>query len=123
MTEYYFLASLLPELQIGHVPQLGFNELHELLRSNLKKEDMGRVHHFLRMIDLENMRRLFVKESLDPRGNLNKEELEEALTDKQFSKDEPFPDYLYEFLERHKTNEERAKEFPLVMGRYLQVES
>jgi hypothetical protein len=123
LAEYYFLASLLPELQIGHVPTLGFLEFMQLLKANLNREDYKRVLHFLRLIDLENMRRLFVGEPLDPRGNLNEEQLKEALDERQFSNSEPFPEFFYHFLEKHKTSEERAKEFPFVMGRYLQEET
>lgn len=119
MAEYYFLASLLPQLEIGHVPTLGFEELKELLRTNLTKEDAQKVKTLLRMVDMENMRRVFAGEKIDPRGNLNAEELKEALHQGQFSDEEEFPPYLQDFLEKYKTNEERIAKFPQLMGRFL----
>lgn len=123
MTEYYFLASLLPQLEIGHVPTLGFSEMKELLRTNLKAEDAEKVKTLLRLIDFENMRRIFAGERIDPRGNLNAEELKEALNLGQFSDEEEFPTYLGDFLEKYKSNEERIAKFPQVLGRFLQETS
>lgn len=111
MKEYYFLASLLPELEIGHVPDLGMVELKELLRVNLLPEDLLKTQRFLRQIDLENFRAFWVKEPIDPRGNLNHDGIEQALTDLAWSEKEQFPDYLVEFLEKYQEGEERFTHF------------
>jgi hypothetical protein len=123
MAEYYFLASLLPPLEIGHVPTLNFAELKALLAINLNKKDASRVKRFLRMIDFENMRRIFSHEPIDPRGNLTEEELKVAIAEQSFSPEEEFPEYLIEFLEKYRTDEERNAHFSFLMSNYLRQES
>lgn len=117
--KYYFVASLLPELVIGHVPALGFFELKEILRVNLSEEDKKKVRHFLRLIDLENLRALWAHEPHDPRGNLTREELEKALENQEWSDEEPFPEYLIDFLDKYESKEERVRHFSLVMTDFL----
>ena len=123
MADYYFLASLLPALEIGHVPTLNFSELKSLLAINLSKQDALKTRKFLRMIDIENMRRIFSHEPIDPRGNLNEEELKTAIQEQSFSPEEEFPDYLIDFLEKYRTDEERNAHFSFLMGNYLSQES
>ncbi len=119
MNEYYFLASLLPPLEIGHLPALGFQELQELIRSNLTKRDRIKVQRFLSQIDIENMRAYWAHEPLDPRGNLNREHLEQALQDFRWADGEPFPFFLTAYLEKFQSNQERKDHFPFLMSQYL----
>ncbi len=123
MTEYYFLASLLPALEIGHVPTLGFAELKQLLAINLTNVDLQKTQEFLRYVDLENMRRLFSNEPQDPRGNLNAEELREAIAEQQFPNGDPFPEYMVEYFDKYRTEPERLEHFSELMSAYLQEES
>jgi hypothetical protein len=119
LTEYYFLTSLLPELAIGHVPALGFEELKNLLMVNLKKEDWKKVEIFLRLIDVENMRKVWTNQAIDPRGNLNRPDLEKAIHEFMWSEDEEFEDYIIDFLEKYRTPEERAAAFSFLLGTFL----
>ena len=119
MTEYYFLASLLPPLEIGRVPALGFAELKELLRANLTKSDRGRVEQFLRIIDLENLRSFWAKEPFDPRGNVTEEEMEQALLDVQWPVGEEFASYIQDYLDKYHTSEERLLHFSWLMGQFF----
>lgn len=121
MTEYYFLASLLPPLEIGRVPGLGFPELKELLRNNLTEEDQMRVRRFLRLIDLENLRSYWAGEPFDPRGNLNREEMEQALLNVQWPVGEEFPLFLQDYLNKYHTNEERLRHFPLLLSQFFEL--
>lgn len=121
MTEYYFLASLLPPLEIGHVPSLGFPELKELLSNNLTKEDQLRVRRFLRLIDMENLRSFWANEPFDPRGNLNREEMEQALFNLQWPIGDEFPLFLQDYLNKYHTNEERLQHFPLLMSQFFEL--
>ncbi len=123
MAEYYFLASYLPRLEIGHVPTLGFQELKELLRVNLNQEDLKKVITLLHWIDFENFRALWAKEPIDSRGNYTKEELEQALHDEEWPGFEEFPYYVQDFLHKYTTNEERLAYFPLLMSQFLTTES
>ncbi len=122
MTEYYFIASLLPPLEIGHVPGLGFPELKELVRINLTDVDQRRVWRFLRFIDLENLRSFWAKEPFDPRGNLNSHEMEQALLDFQWPNGEDFPLFLQDYLNKYHSNEDRLEYFPLLMSLFFQYQ-
>lgn len=122
MTEYYFLASLLPPLEIGHVPALGFSELKELLRTNLTVTDKKRVQEFLRLLDFENLRSFWAKEPFDPRGNVREEEMEQAVLDAQWPDGEEFPAYLREFLDKYHSDEERLEHFALLMTYFFAQE-
>ncbi|NGX60725.1 MAG: hypothetical protein K940chlam9_00193 [Chlamydiae bacterium] len=120
MTEYYFLASLLPPLEIGHVPALGFPELRVLLEQNLSQGDKEKVVQFLRILDLQNLRAYWAGEPLDPRANVTTpEEMEQALLDVQWPVGEEFPDYLRDYFEKYHTNEDRLAHFPLLMGQFF----
>ncbi len=119
MTEYYFLASLLPPLEIGHVPGLGFTELKELLRTNLTSGDLERVTHFLRWIDLENLRSFWAKQPFDPRGNVRENEMEQALINVQWPVGEEFAPYLQDYLEKYHSTEERLQHFSLLMSQFF----
>lgn len=119
MTEYYFLASLLPPLEIGHVPALGFSELKTLLEANLTEADQIKVRKFLRILDLENLRAFWAKEDFDPRGNVQPDQMEQALLDVAWPVGEEFPPYLQDYLERYHTSEERLHYFPLLMTEFF----
>ena len=120
--EYYFLASLLPELVIGHVPALGFPELKEFLAVNLRPHDVKKMEQFLRLVDIENLRAIWANEPIDLRGNLNKEKLEQALVDLSWAEEEEFPDYLRDFLQKYHSSEERIAKFSILMSRFLEEE-
>lgn len=120
--EYYFLASLLPQLEIGHLPALGFQEFKQFLAINLLPKDMKKVQQFLRLLDIENFRSIWASEPLDWRGNLKKEQLQQALEEFCWPDGEEFPDYLRDFLEKNSTSEERLAKFSLLMSRFLEEE-
>jgi hypothetical protein len=119
MNEYYFLAALLPPLEIGHVPALGFQELMVLMESNLSKEDKKKVTTFLSQNDMENMRALWASEPFDPRGNLTKSQMEQALIDFTWPSGVSFPFFLIDYLEKYRTNEERLVHFSQLMSHYF----
>lgn len=123
MTEYYFLASLLPPLEIGHVPTLGSTSLKELLQSNLTKEDLKKTQKLFRFIDMENMRAFWANEPFDRRGTVNREEMEHALANEEWPEGESFSPYLADYLATYHTIEERLKYFPLLMSQFFTVEA
>ncbi len=106
MSNYYFLSSLLPALSIGEPSPLPFNELEDLLEYNLSKDDYEKVVVLRRMIDIENIRQLWRENPVDIRGNLSDKELEESLL-----VGEGLPNYVYRFLERYHSIEERLHYF------------
>jgi len=123
MKEYYFLASLLPPLEIGHVPSLGFPELKDLLAINLAPEDLEKVRKFLRLIDIENMRAFWSGEPFDPRGNLNRAAMELAIQDQMWSPSEEFPIYLSDYLDKYHSVADRLSHFSLLLNQFFLNES
>lgn len=120
MTQYYFLSSLLPQLEIGHVPELGFFELKQYLQVQLSDHDLEVFQRFMRLTDLDNFRALWAGEPIDPRGNLTTEELEQAQENLSWPGDEPFPPYLLSFLTKYTKNEERIRDFSRIVSRFLE---
>jgi hypothetical protein len=119
MNDYYFLASLLPPLEIGHVPTLDFHELKMLMSSNLTKSDQNKVEEFLSQIDLENMRAFWAQEPFDHRGNISEEQMEYALKDFSWPTGRPFPPFLTDYLEKYHSSEERLSHFPLLISQFF----
>lgn len=120
--EYYFIASLLPPLEIGHVPTLGSVELKDLLSINLAEEDLNYVKSFLRLIDFENMRALWAGEPFDPRGNVGEEEMQEAIANRAWPDGEEFPEYLQDFLIKFHSKEDRLKHYSFLIGQFFNYE-
>lgn len=118
MPEYYFVGSLLPDLQIGHPVEITFEEFDQLLRLNLSDKDYAKTKVLRRFWDIENLRSYWKKEPIDPRSNLNETEIEDALLET-----ERLPAYIHDFLERHESDDERLKYFPELMSAYFREES
>ncbi len=119
MKEYYFLAALLPQLEIGHIPALGMSELKELLYVNLIGQDWLLTKRFLRQIDMENFRAFWRKEPVDSRGNLSRDEIGKALIDQAWSETEEFSDYLVDYLNKYQEDAERVAHFHRLFVDYL----
>lgn len=117
--KYYFLGSAFPELHLGAPPELGFHELSHLLKNNLTEEDYAKVDVIRRYYDIQNLRSLWKEEDLDKWGNLDKNELEDAvLTGSGFVQ---MP-YVSDFLQQHGTTEERLRHFPQLVAGYFNEE-
>lgn len=119
MREYYFVASLLPPLEIGHIPTLGFADLMVLLDANLGRKDRQTVRKFLTMIDFENMRAFWAKEPFERRGNLNEEQMDEALSHLQWPSGESLPQFLIDYLGKYHSDKERLHHFSLLMSQFF----
>lgn len=117
MANYYFLAATLPPLQLGEKVDFSFKELAQLLEVNLYDRDLEKACIFRRMIDLGNIRALFQEESIDPRGNLNEKELDEALLFK-----DGMPDYVFDFLDQFETTPEKLRHFSGLFSAYFSNE-
>ena len=106
MGNYYFLAASLPPLVLGEKPDVTFEELTSRLEINLTKSDFEQTVIFRRYIDMSNIRALFLEESIDPRGNLNEKELDEAMLLK-----DGLPQYVFDFLDRFTDMSEKLRNF------------
>lgn len=104
MSNYYFLAASLPPLVLGEKPEITFEELKERLPINLTKADLEQAQVLFRFLDLQNIRALLLEEPIDPHGNLNEKELDEALLIRNI-----LPVYVFDFLDQFENLPERVK--------------
>jgi len=102
MARYYFLLSSLPELSLGGQADITFEQFKTMLELNLTPQDLSQARLFLSLIDLRNIRALWLKEPLDPRGSLNEKELDEALLVQDF-----LPPFVFDFLDRYESVKDR----------------
>lgn len=117
MHNYYFVAPSLPSLVLGEVPDISFEQLMNRLRINLSRKDWEKITVLRRIVDLYNIRALYLKKNHDPRGNLTERELDEALLVKA-----DLPDYVFEFLGKFEDNKEKARMFFGLLSRFYSEE-
>lgn len=118
MTNYYFLATALPPLQIGVRPEINFDELEFLFRINLTEKDYAKTEVIRRFYDILNIRAFWKGEELDPYGTLDPLALEEALLSR-----EGLPEYVYSFTDQYDSIDSRIHHFPKLLTTYFTVES
>jgi hypothetical protein len=113
MSDYYYLASSLPALEIGEIPRVSFDELMDDLHLNLLSEDLHKAEVLRRWIDIKNLGASFRSDDINPRGNVDLEDIATI---------EKYPLYIQEFLGEHESNEERVKYFPKLLALFFQNE-
>lgn len=118
MRNYYFLATALPTLQIGVPPEISYNDFQDLIHDNLSSRDMQQVEVIRLLYDIQNIRAFWKKEELDPRGNFNELDLEEALLARK-----GFPEYVYDFLDAYDSLQLRLQYFPTLISSYFRNEA
>lgn len=106
MSGYFFLVPSLPELRIGNPPEISWDELSFLLHSNLSKNDYEKVRMLRLYFDLENIRSLWSSFPLNRFGNFDEVALEQALVTRS-----GLPSYVYDYIDRFDSKEERLKNF------------
>lgn len=118
MTNYYFVGILLPSLQLDAPSEnISFREFSRLLHDNLAPLDLNLSAILCRYYDIENIRKLWLHETLSPYGNLDEAGLNEAITNF-----ESLPDYVLDYLERYETKEARLHFFPALFAAYYREE-
>lgn len=117
MKNYYFVAASLPPLVLGQAPEITFEELIHRLELNLSKEDLAQVKVLRLAIDLYNIRAHYSNQPIDPRGNLNEKELDDALL-----AEADLPEYVFEFLNQFDEVQEKVRHFFGLLSRYFSVE-
>jgi hypothetical protein len=118
MNRYPFIAASLPDIQIGSRPEISFKEMEDLLALNLMNWDRKKVEELLELVDIDNIKALWLGLPLHSAGSMNAKELEEAILVKDF-----LPSFVIEFLERYETTEQRLDHFPaLYTGLYQQMD-
>jgi len=117
MGNYYFLAPSLPPLVFGMKVELSSERLASMLEINLSKEDFAKLTVLRRYVDLQNIRSLISEEDIDPRGNLNEKELDEALLIRN-----NLPEYVFDFLNRYESVAEKVRNFSSLLVTYFHEE-
>ncbi|MBI2743482.1 MAG: DUF2764 family protein [Chlamydiales bacterium] len=118
MGNYYFVAASLPPLVLGEKPEVTFEELKARLEINLSKEDLEKTVVLRRIVDLQNIRSLLLEEPIDLRGNLDEQELDEALLIHNI-----LPSYVFDFLDQYETVTERLKHFFGLLSKFFAEET
>lgn len=117
MGNYYFLAASLPPLVLGQKPEITFEEFKNRLELNFSKRDYAQVKTVLLFTDLQNIRALLLEEPIDPRGNLDEKELDEALLIRNI-----LPDYVFDFFDSYENLQERVKSFFGLLSQFFREE-
>lgn len=117
MTQYFYLATVLPSLQFGVEPEISFDDLSILLQDNLTPGDKKQAEVIRRYYDILNLRAFWKGEPLDPHGNWNSNELEEVILDRNH-----IPKYLDRYLDEYESTADRLKNFPRLLAAYFQEE-
>ena len=113
MANYYFLAISLPQLSLDAPPEITFPQFSTLLRDNLTEKDYRKTALIRRLYDLLNLKALWKDEEIDPHGELNANELEEALLTQS-----GLPDYVFAFMEKYPTTPERLAHFQSLIATF-----
>lgn len=114
---YYFIRASCPPIVLGEVPEITWQEYKTLLEDNLIPSDKKKLATLLRIYDFENMRFLWNQEPLEPFGNYDEQQLEEALLSEV-----GFPQYVYRFIEEHPNEKDLVRYFPDLLHRFFQHE-
>jgi Protein of unknown function (DUF2764) len=117
MKNYYFLVPSLPPLRLGEKPDITFERLTALLEIGLTKKDLQKTQVLRRFVDINNIRSVLLEEKIDPRGNLNEKELDEALLIKNI-----LPEYVFDFLDQFEKVSERIRNFSGLFSTYFSSE-
>jgi hypothetical protein len=106
MGRYYYVINAFPVLSLGVKPEMTYEEARDMLFLNLCRRDWEQVVLFQRLVDIRNIRALWLQEPLDPRGNFGEKDLEEALLVRM-----ALPPFVVSFLERYESQEDRLRYF------------
>jgi len=117
MANYYFLGTILPELRIGEKPEMSLVECEQLIYDNLSTTDFALINRIRNFYDIPNLLSYWKGESFSQLGNFDYYELEEALATKS-----GLPEYIFKFLEKYETKDERLKHYPELLATFFQVE-
>lgn len=115
MGNFYYIATLLPVLEIGIRPELTFSEYDTLLKLNLNKREYSFVKRIKEYHDLENIRLSLKEKPISRFGNYDRTELREHI---HFA--ESFPPYIQNYLNCYQQTSERLQYFPELLFKYWQ---
>lgn len=95
-------------------PPILFDELMMLYRDNLSAGDLEKIKAIRLYLDLKNVQKLLKNQPIDPRGNLNEKELDEAMVNQ-----EKLPEFLFEFLDEFQEVPDQLRNYSKVLISYF----
>lgn len=113
----YFLGTILPDINFEEKPEITLKEYFQLMRDNLSQRDYEKIIRVRYFYDIANLLAYWKGMPFDPIGNLDFGELEEALVTRL-----GLPDYVYEYIDRYKTLEEKIVHYPELLSLYYRQE-
>lgn len=114
MTQYYFVGTSLPPLNLESPPEISQEDLLALLEDNLTNEDLKKTKMIRSLYDILNLRSLWRGEELNPWGTLDANELEEAIAGHV-----GLPGFVFDFLDAHEKTEDRLHHFPSLLATFF----
>lgn len=117
MRNYYFVVPSLPPLSMHDRPEITFEEFITRMTISLSKKDLEKTKILRLFVDICNIRALMMEEPIDPRGNLNEKELDEALLVQA-----GLPKYVFEFLDQFEKVPDKIRNFSGLVARYFNEE-
>lgn len=114
MTKYYFLATALPDLELGQKPDIDFVEFSILCKENLTRRDLLQMQVLREYYDIINVRDYWLEGTIDPYGNYDLIHLEDALLNRQ-----GLPQFVYTFMDQYPHKKERIAHFPELFATYF----
>jgi hypothetical protein len=117
MNYYYFVGSSLPVLKIETSPEITFDDLLSLIQTNFEEKDLEKVNKLRRFIDIKNLKKYWLKQPIDMRGNLKEKEIEEQVLIHDF-----FSGFVFDFIEKYENIQDRIKYFSSLLAHFFQRE-
>lgn len=114
---YVFIGTALPPLSLDEKPELSYPELKRLLKDNLSEKDYNQIRIYQRYFNLRNAYLMLQGAQIDPYGDLNENQLEEALI-----ATEHLPKYLVNYLNKYDNKQDRLSFYPEVVAAYFREE-
>lgn len=114
MEKYFYLGNAFPKITLKTKPDISFEELKLMLEINLSKNDLKKTMKLREYIDITNLRLLWQGFEIDPHGNLNIHELEDAILTKS-----DLPEFVFDFLDRFENKTDRLKYFSFLLVNFF----
>lgn len=114
---YYYFASALPPLCFDEVPKITSQQFMLEAAENLSGGDLEKMEVLRRYYDLMNLRSYWKGGAFDPIGKFDVAQLTEALTGS-----DRLPEYVFQFMSDHVSQESRLKNFSKLLSAYFKQE-
>jgi hypothetical protein len=114
---YFYIGTMLPTLTFDQPSEISYTDFLRLLNDNLNRKDYRQTLVIRRMYDLLNIKSLWQREPLSPYGSLDTNEIHEGLLNQV-----TFSGYVYNFLDRYESTEERLRHFPSLLSDFFRKE-